>query len=83
MGEVGAHQMSDVLPQVSERLSPFFLGDHVVALCVPTPMFDQSVTPVLCLSRACWQHYLRHPVHISLSDACIRGQLHSFLDSLY
>lgn len=32
MGEVGARQLSDVLPQMTDRLSPLFLGDHVVAL---------------------------------------------------
>ena len=47
MGEVGAHQLSDVLPQVTDRLSPLFLGDHVVALCVPTPKFDQ------CFGNTC------------------------------
>ncbi|KAK9917944.1 hypothetical protein WJX75_009983 [Coccomyxa subellipsoidea] len=32
MGEVGVHQVSDVLPSVTERFAPLFLGDHVVAL---------------------------------------------------
>jgi hypothetical protein len=35
MGEVGVRQLSDVLPQMTDRFSPLFLGDHVVALCVP------------------------------------------------
>jgi hypothetical protein len=32
MGEVGVHELSEVLPSVAERFSPLFLGDHVVAL---------------------------------------------------
>lgn len=34
MGEVGVHQVTDVLPSVTERFAPLFLGDHVVALYV-------------------------------------------------
>lgn len=32
VGEVGAHQVSEVLPKVVDRFAPLFVGDHVVAL---------------------------------------------------
>ncbi len=44
MGEVGVHQVSDVLPSVTERFAPLFLGDHVVALCVSsTPRRELAI----------------------------------------
>ena len=32
VGEVGAHQVSEVLPKVVDRFAPLFVGDHMVAL---------------------------------------------------
>lgn len=51
MGEVGVHQVSDVLPSVTERFAPLFLGDHVVALCVPSSARSSVAAPT---SKAGW-----------------------------
>ena len=57
VGDVGFKQLADVLPTVTDRFSPLFVGDHVVAVYGPeTRAFLASATacfrvpcPVSCL----------------------------------